>query len=117
MKRLINQPPLLRRVYEAENDLRQRLSSSTASHDEMERIAVLTGLSERGEGSRDAPLGRWSRYYVRHLPSNYTRTRLEIYVPEGCGAIGTEFNPATHIAVPCDTSHQRPIQSGRIAKD
>ena len=123
MKRgLINEPPIMRRVMQAENDLRQRLTVPNAPYEEMERIAVLAGDAAPGEGSRgNVPAGRWSLhpdgYYVRYLPSNYTRTRLEIYVPTGCKAIGKEFNPATHIAVPCDTGRQRLIQSGRLAQD
>lgn len=115
---LINEPPILRQVYAAENELRQRLTSPIANYAEMERIAVLTGDPARGEGSREVPRGRWSLhpdgYYVRYLPNSYTNTKLEIYVPAGCKAIGKEFNPATHIAVPCDTARQRLIQSGRL---
>jgi len=120
MKRgLLNEPPLIRQVMEAENNLRQKLVSPAATYDDMERIAVLAGGTSLGEGSRgDVPIGRWSLhpdgYYVRYLPSSYTHTRLEISVPAGCKWIGKEFNPATHIAVPCDTSHQRLIQSGRL---
>ncbi len=122
MKRgLVNEPPIVRRVMEAENQLRSRLTAPNASYAEMERIAVLAGEAAPGEGSRtNVPVGRWSLhpdgYYVRYLPSNYTRTRLEVYVPAGSKAIGKEFNPATHIAVPCDTGRQRLIQSGRLAE-
>ncbi len=120
MKRgMLNEPPIIRQVMEAENNLREKLVSPTATYGEMERIAVLASGTTPGLGSRDnVPVGRWSLhpdgYYVRYLPSSYTHTRLEISVPAGCKAIGKEFNPATHIAVPCDTSHQRLIQSGRL---
>ncbi len=115
---LISEPPILRQVHEAENQLRQQLTLPNATYDEMARIAVLTGNPPPGAGSREVPRGRWSLhpdgYYVRYLPNGYTNTRLEIYVPTGCKAIGKEFNPATHIAVPCDTARQRLIQSGRL---
>ena len=51
------------------------------------------------------------------MPNSYTNTKLEIYVPDGCPAVGREFNPATHIAVPCDTARQRLIQSARLYKN
>lgn len=123
MKRgLLNEPPIIRQVMEAENQLRSKLTSPLSTYDDMERIAVLAGGGVPGEGSRnEVPVGRWSLvpdgYYVRYMPSSYTHTRLEISVPAGCKAIGKEFNPATHIAVPCDTSHQRLIQSGRLYKE
>ena len=114
---LIKEPPLLQRIHQAENQLRVALSSPTASYEEMERIAVLTGDVPRGPGSIEVPRGRWSLvpegYYVRYLPNHYSSTRLVIYVPDGCPAIGHEFNPGTHIAVPCDTARQRLIQSCR----
>lgn len=114
---LIKEPPLVQQAYEAENRLRSALSSPTATYEEMERIAVLTGDAPRGPGSVEVPRGRWSLvpdgFYVRYLPNSYTNTVLEIDVPEGCPAIGHEFNPATHIATPCDTARQRLIQSAR----
>ena len=120
-KGLLKEPPLLRQVYEAENKLRQTFTNPTAAFDEFERIAVLTGHVEPGPGSREVPKGRWSLhpdgYYVRYLPSGYSRTRLELFVPEGAKCIGKEFDPASHIAVPCNTNRQRLIQSGRITND
>ena len=63
------------------------------------------------------PSGRWSLhpdgYYVRYIPSGYSSTRTEIWVPEGSPAVGKEYDPATHIAVPGNTSRQRLIQSAR----
>jgi hypothetical protein len=52
-------------------------------------------------------------YYVRYLPSGYSSTRVEIWVPQGSPAVGKEYDPATHIAVPGNTARQRLIQSGR----
>ncbi len=116
---LVKEPPLVQQVYQAENRLREALSSPTATYEEMERIAVLTGDVPRGPGSIEAPRGRWSLhpdgYYVRYLPLNYSNTHLVIHVPEGCPAIGHEFNPGTHIAVPCDTGRQRLLQSARFS--
>ena len=83
----------------------------------MERVAVLSGNAPMGPGSQVVPSGRWSihpdGYYVRYIPSGYSSTRVEIWVPQGSPAVGKEFDPATHIAVPGNTSRQRLIQSGR----
>lgn len=76
----------VRRVLEAENDLRCKLTDSTATYDELADIAVLKGDHEKGKGSREVPAGRWSYdpqgCFVRYIPDGYTTTHIEIYVPE-----------------------------------
>src|SRR4051794_21490483 len=110
-------PEPLRQIAQAEAQLRQVLSTPGASFAEMERIAVLSGNAPMGPGSQDIPSGRWSAhpdgYYVRYIPSGYSTTRVEIWAPQGSPAIGKEYDPATHIAVPGNTARQRLIQSGR----
>jgi hypothetical protein len=110
-------PEPLRQIARAEAQLRQMLTTPGASFAEMERVAVLTGAAPRGAGSQDIPSGRWSLhpdgYYVRYIPSGYSSTRVEIWVPQGSPAVGKEYDPATHIAVPGNTARQRLIQSGR----
>ena len=110
-------PEPLRQIAQAEAQLRQMLTTPGASFAEMERVAVLSGAAPLGEGSRAVPSGRWSLhpdgYYVRYLPSGYSSTRVEIWVPQGSPAVGKEYDPATHIAVPGNTARQRLIQSGR----
>ncbi|HZB44213.1 MAG TPA: hypothetical protein VE360_03165 [Pyrinomonadaceae bacterium] len=110
-------PEPLRQIAQAEARLRQMLTTPGASFAEMERVAVLSGAAPLGEGSRAVPSGRWSfhpdGYHVRYLPSGYSSTRVEIWVPQGSPSVGKEFDPATHIAVPGNTARQRLIQSGR----
>ena len=110
-------PPLLRQVFQAEAQLRQMLTQPGTPYDQLERVAVLAGMAPMGEGSRAVPSGRWSLhpdgYYVRYLPESYTNTVVQIWVPQGSPAVGKEYDPATHIAVPGNTSRQRLIQSGR----
>jgi len=114
-------PAGVRSVLQAEAQLRQMLTSPGTSFAEMERVAVLSGMAPLGEGSRDVPSGRWSLhpdgYYVRYLPSGYSSTRVEIWVPQGSPSVGKEFDPATHIAVPGNTARQRLIQSGRAQRE
>lgn len=110
-------PPVVQQVIEAENNLRRMLTDPAASFAEMEAVAVLAGVAGIGPGSREVPMGRWSLhpdgYYVRYLPRGYSYTVVQVWVPNGSPAIGKEYDPATHIAVPGNTARQRLIQSGR----
>jgi hypothetical protein len=110
-------PAGVRQVLQAEAQLRQMLTTPGTTFAEMERVAVLTGAVPLGEGSREIPSGRWSMhpdgYYVRYIPSSYSSTKVEIWVPQGSPAVGKEYDPAAHIAVPGNTARQRLIQSGR----
>lgn len=112
-----NLPREVRDVLRAEADLRRMLVSPGTSYGDLERVAVLAGMAGVGPGSQDVPSGRWSvhpdGYYVRYLPQSYTNTVVEIWVPQGSPAVGREYDPATHIAVPGNTARQRLIQSGR----
>lgn len=118
MGALMNRVPgPLRQVVEAEANLRRMVADPTASFAEMERVAVLTGAVGMGPGSRAVPSGRWSLhpdgYYVRYIPQGYSYTVTQIWVPQGSPAVGKEYDPATHIAVPGNAARQRLVQSGR----
>ena len=110
-------PGPVRQALEAEARLRQMLTDPNSSFAQMEAVAVLSGAAPLGEGSFQVPSGRWSRhpdgYFVRYLPSSYSHTLTQVWVPEGSEAIGREYDPAMHIAVPGNTARQRLIQSGR----
>jgi|KBSSwiStaDraftv2_1062776.scaffolds.fasta_scaffold22994_2 hypothetical protein len=110
-------PEPLRQIAQAEAQLRQMMTTPGASFADMERVAVLAGAAPLGEGSSSVPSGRWSQhpdgYFVRYIPSGYSSTRVEIWVPQGSPAVGKEYDPATHIAVPGNTARQRLAQSGR----
>lgn len=111
-------PPFVRQVLQAESDMRRLVTLPGAAYADMERVAVLGGMAPRGEGSVETPSGRWSRhpdgYWVRYIPSGYSQTAIEIYVERGSAAVGQTFDPATHIAVPGNTSRQRLAQSARL---
>ncbi|MFQ5632461.1 MAG: hypothetical protein ACE5I1_27140, partial [bacterium] len=81
-----NLPPLLRQTLEAEAQLRQMLSQANTTFEDLERVAVLIGDPAPGAGSRDVPRGRWSYhpegYFVRYIPSGYTKTKIQLAVPE-----------------------------------
>lgn len=78
-------PNELRKVFEIEQQLRQRLTAATATYAEIEGIAVLAGLAPPGHVIRPTPGGRWSfhpsGYFVRYMPSGYQRTRIQVYIP------------------------------------
>jgi hypothetical protein len=111
-------PQPVQQVMIAENKLRGMLTSASSSYADLERIAVLTGVAPMGEGSIPIASGRWTLhpygYYVRYIPSGYSSTKLEIWVPRESQAVGKEFDPSQHIAVPGNTSKQRLLQSARI---
>ncbi|MFN2382715.1 MAG: hypothetical protein ABR559_00470 [Gemmatimonadota bacterium] len=115
---LQSMPPLVRQVLEAEARLRSMLTQPGMTFEQLEAVAVLAGLAPEGEGSRQVPSGRWSYhptgYYIRFLPRGYTYTVTQIWVPEDSPAVGQEYDPAGHIAVPGNTARQRLIQSGRV---
>lgn len=117
----VKQPPALRQVFEAEANLRAKLTMPTLNYSELEQIAVLSGEAPKGKDSRDVPAYRWSLhpdgYYVRYVPEGYSKTIIQIYVPDDSKAIGKEFDPAKHVAVPGNTARQRLLQSGRLRTD
>jgi hypothetical protein len=77
--------PHIRRVLEAEADLRETLSRPSAAYEDLEQIAVLTGEPPE-EDVQYIPSGRWSYhpdgFYIRYFPYSYTLTQIQIYVPE-----------------------------------
>jgi len=117
-KAMAEVPPAVRTILEAEARIRQMLTTSGSSFEQIEAVAVLGGMAPLGEGSHQVPSGRWSihpdGYYVRYLPQGYSHTVVQIWVPEGISAVGKEYDPALHIAVPGNTARQRLIQSGRV---
>lgn len=74
----------VRQALEIESDLRYQFSRADVTYDEVERIAVLSGV--RPEDNRNAiRRGQWSRdprgYFIRFFPDSFANTRVEILVP------------------------------------
>jgi hypothetical protein len=111
-------PAPIRQVLQAEADMRRMLSAPGLLYADMERAAVLAGKAPIGEGSIETPSNRWSKhpdgYWIRFIPSGYSHTLVQIWVEPGSNAVGRTYNPATHIAVPGNTSRQRLAQSARV---
>ena len=115
-KTLIEAPPALRNVLAAEGEIRSILSVG-GSYAALENAAILTGNAPWGKGSIKIPSNRWSLhpdgYYIRFNANGYSKTFVEVYVPDNSNAIGKICDLSTMIAVPCNTSRQRLGQSNR----
>gem|GEM_PF-833178 len=76
----------MRSIFEVENKLREMLTRTHSSYEELERIAVLRGKPPQKGESREIPGGRWSfhpeGFFIRFFPEDYDRTYVEVYVPE-----------------------------------
>jgi hypothetical protein len=104
----------LQKIALAEQDMRERLARS-ATYEELEEIAVLTGVMPEEASTSAVPSGRWARhpdgYYVRYQPSGYSRTLVQVYAPEdavaGAGPGGLAVDLTTDLAMPAATGAQR----------
>ena len=78
--------PVQRQIFEAEENIRELLARGDAAFTELERYAVLAGDPPPDQRDRNIPRGRWTYhpdgFFIRYLPSSYSRTRVDIYVPE-----------------------------------
>lgn len=81
-----NLPEPARQVMEAEARIREMLTKTHASYEELEEVAVLHGDPPHQEGDRKVPLGRWcfhpDGYFIRYFPDGYKRMHIELYAPE-----------------------------------
>lgn len=108
-------PQALQAIFEAENNIRRMAASGNATFEEMERYAMLAGLTPVVDN--EYPSGTWSLhpegYYIRFIPSGYSTTRTEIYVPQEVidGKPGLVYDAPHVIACPANTGAQRLIQT------
>jgi hypothetical protein len=108
-------PTAIQNVFEAENNIRRLAASGTSSYEEMEKYAVLAGLAPQLDP--EVPSGIWSLhpdgYYVRFIPSGYSVTRVQIYVPKEL--INTKpdlvYDGTNGIACPANVGAQRLAQT------
>jgi hypothetical protein len=105
-------PASTQQALTAENQIRHLLSQG-GSFEALEAVALRSGAPER---STDIPLGRWSDhaggYFVRYFPTGYSRTRIQVYVPDRLPR-AAEYDPSGDVAVPSSASSQRLAQSAR----
>ncbi len=80
-------PPVARDVFDAENRIREMVTSSVSvPYEEVERVAIRVGEVLPPPDSREIPSGRWScdpdGYFIRFFPYGYSTTKTQIYCPE-----------------------------------
>ena len=108
-------PSSIQSVFEAENSIRRLAASGTSSYEDMEKYAILAGLAPQPDP--DVPAGIWSLhpdgYYIRYMPSGYSVTKVQIYVPKEL--ISTKSNlvydGTNGIACPANVGAQRLAQT------
>ncbi|WP_231459739.1 hypothetical protein [Pedobacter sp. Leaf132] len=107
-------PSGLKAVFEAENNIRQLVSSGNYTYADMEKYAILAGMAPP---RADVPSGIWTKhpdgYYVRYFPSGYAITKVQVYVPKDLVANGNRlvYDAAGDIACPANTDSQRLVQT------
>ena len=107
-------PSGLKAVFEAENNIRQLVSSGNYTYADLERYAIVAGMAPQ---RADVPSGIWTKhpdgYYLRYFPSGYSTTRVQVYVPKEIVARGNKlvYDAAGDIACPANTGSQRLAQT------
>ncbi|WP_316737423.1 hypothetical protein [Pedobacter aquatilis] len=107
-------PSGVKAVFEAENNIRQLVSSGNYTYADMEKYAILAGMAPP---RADVPSGIWTKhpdgYYVRYFPSGYSITKVQIYVPKELIANGNRliYDAVGDIACPANTGSQRLAQT------
>jgi hypothetical protein len=107
-------PEGVQSIFEAENNIRQLVSSGNYTYAEMEKYAILAGMAPI---RTDIPSGIWTLhpdgYYIRYFPSGYSVTKVQIYVPKELIAKGNSviYDATNDIACPANTGSQRLAQT------
>ena len=107
-------PSGIRAVFEAENNIRQLVSSGNYTYADMEKYAIVAGMAPP---RADVPSGIWTKhpdgYYLRYFPSGYSITSVQVYVPKELVVSGTKlvYDAAGDIACPANTGSQRLAQT------
>jgi hypothetical protein len=116
VKKAVQQlPEPAQKIIEIENSMRQKFYGATVSYQEMESLAMLAGIAPANNNVVD---GLWSLLpngcYIKYLPAGYTRTYIEIYVPETIKDGIVFFDLAGEVAMPAASGCQRLAQSNII---
>jgi len=114
-------PPAIQKIFEAENNIRQLVSSGNYTYAEFEKYAIMAGMAPV---RADIPSGIWTLhpdgYYIRYFPSGYSQTKVQIYVPESLikdrGSKKLIYDATDDIACPANTGSQRLAQTNEPIK-
>src|SRR4030095_15985584 len=73
-------------VVDRYRDMRNKMSDVNSTYEDVERLAVKTGIPPLGKGSKNISLGTWTSIgdgvYMRCFPEGYQHSNVEIYIPE-----------------------------------
>jgi hypothetical protein len=68
------------------NDIRNKLSMASTVYEEIEKLAVKTGIAPLGKGSKNYDAGTWTSIgdgvFMRCFPQTYLKSVIEIFIPE-----------------------------------
>ncbi len=85
-KLLKNADAAMRPILEAQNQIRSLATQVNVPFAEMEKYAVLEGDPPTNPNNREVPRGRWNYmpdgFFIRYIPAQYSRTHVDVYVPE-----------------------------------
>nr|WP_315158066.1 hypothetical protein [uncultured Flavobacterium sp.] len=109
-------PESVQTVFEAENNIRGLITSGNYTYQEMEKYAILAGMAPP---RTDYPSGIWTLhpdgYYIRYIPSGYSITKVQIYVPKelitSLNGKNLIYDATNDIACPANTGSQRLAQT------
>jgi hypothetical protein len=109
-------PESVQTVFEAENNIRGLITSGSYTYQEMEKYAILAGMAPP---RTDYPSGIWTLhpdgYYIRYIPSGYSITKVQIYVPKelitSLNGKNLIYDATNDIACPANTGSQRLAQT------
>ena len=91
---------------EAENKIRNFFSTSSSNYDELERLAIITGVNPETSSISYATWGLHPKgYWVSYQPHGYQQMTVKIYVPSTVST--ATFIPSDDVAVPANTGSQR----------
>ena len=114
-KATTNLPEPTQKILAIENEMRQKFYASSVSYNEMESLAMLAGMAPTNSEVAD---GLWSLLpngcYMKFLTEGYTRTHVEIYVPDSIKDGMLYLDLTGTIAMPAATGCQRLAQSNII---
>jgi hypothetical protein len=108
-------PPLVQNIFEAENNIRQLAASGNATFEQMERYAMVAGIAPQPDPA--VPSGIWTLhpdgYYIRFFPQGYSRTRVQIFVPQELMSERPDlvYDGPSGIACPANVGSQRLAQT------
>jgi hypothetical protein len=78
-------PQDVKNVLDLYSNLRGKISDASSTYEDIEKIAVKTGIAPIGKGSKNIIAGTWTSIgegvYMRCFPEGFSKSNVEIYIP------------------------------------